>query len=524
MVKKTNSSNKVPQKSPQILNTAAPKTSLDKNKQTATCPMHKWTLKLEEGKYENNCPKKPLEVMDYGAHLEIKRFFYEFDDIDTSELIDKKIDLNFNAHASITITIDDIKLTSDPWYMGSCFATGWWHVSPPSEESIERLTSSDFIYISHNHSDHLHIPTLERFVAKDTPIIVPNFESRSVESILTRLGYKNLIIVDFLKELDIRTPKGKFRIVIVKSGDERDDSSLLIVTKGNKVFLGVDTNMPNDWILPGIDILYTAFAGGSSGFPSRIDNFSLERKKEIIRRNRLLFLSTHVRKLVTVTKPKYVVPYAGYFTESYRDNDVKLINQKNTPDEVIDYVENLFPGVKGINPLQNPHVSLHGNKFIVDDKNESPSYFVDEKYIEDDVKLFTVEKCITDEFLINVGIQYLKSGFYDDLSVVFLPSNDDISSPVSKALVVDFSNKNRSYKLIECRDIGNEEIVKSIENSSNNIEILRLRADSFIGVLENGLPLEDLSIGFQAKMFRYPNVYNFDFWNHFTTIEFIKTS
>jgi hypothetical protein len=69
----------------------------------------------------------------------------------------------------------------------------------------------------------------------------------------------------------------------------------------------------------------------------------------------------------------------------------------------------------------------------------------------------------------------------------------------------------------------NEEIAKNIENpNNNNIEILRVRGSSFYGALKKGLPLEDLSIGFQIKMYRRPNVYNLKFWNHFTNLQYIK--
>jgi CMP-N-acetylneuraminate monooxygenase len=498
--------------------------NLDEGKKTATCPIHKWTLKLNEQRYENNCEKAPLEVIENESYLEVKRVIYEFDDLETESLVDSKIDLNFNAHASITLTINNIKLTSDPWYLGSCFATGWWHSNPPSEEAIERLKNSDFIYISHNHPDHLHIPTLEKLVAKETPIIVPNFESRSVELILLRLGYKNLIIADFLKELEIETSKGKFRLVVIKSGDTRDDSALLILTKKNKVFLGVDANMPNRWVLPSVDVLYTPFAGGSSGFPSRIENFSLERKKEIIRSNRLSILHSHVKNLVTATAPKYVIPYAGYFTESYLDDDVRVINKKNTADELIAYVENQFLGVVGINPLINPHLTLYRDDFLIDDKNETPDYFVDDEYVDQDVKSFSADMHISDSLLIAVGEQYIKSKFYDDLIVVFLPCDEKISLPVSKSLVVDFSTKDRSFKLIESKNLEtDEDILKALgEYSSSHVEILRVRASSFAGAILRGLPLEDLSIGFQIRMFRHPNLYNYSFWNHFTNIEFIK--
>lgn len=497
--------------------------NVDKSKRTATCPLHKWTLKLDEGKYENGCTKIPYKVVETGDHLEIERFNYEFDDILTDGLIDAKIEIDFNAHASITIDIDDVKLTSDPWFIGSCFATGWWHINPPSEDAIERLKDSDYVYISHNHPDHLHVPSLEKYVEKNTPIIVPNFESKSVEKTLLKHGYANLIITDFLQELDIETSRGSFRLIIVKSGDDRDDSSLIVATKNNKIFLGVDTNMPNKWILPQVDLLFTPFAGGASGFPSRIENFSITKKIEIIQSNRLSILHNHVKKLVTSTKPKYVVPYAGYFTEASHDSEVKQINRKNSPDELVAYVEEEFDGIKGVNPLTSSQLSLYKNEFTVGVKNELPSYFVDEEYVEDEIINFAgLNWKITDTYLEGLGKNFLSSNFYDNLTVVFLPSSNDIKSLVSKGLAIDFSTAFRSYQLIECEN-NNDEIIQKLNNpNNNNIELLKVRASSLVGALNNGLPLEDLSIGFQVKMFRVPNVYNFKFWNHFTNNEFIQ--
>lgn len=497
--------------------------SIDKNKKTATCPLHKWTLNLHKAIYENSCPKIPFKVNELENHLEVERFNYEFNDRNTEELIDEKFEIDFNAHASITVKIDNIKLTSDPWFIGSCFATGWWHTNPPSEEAIKRLQESDYIYISHNHPDHLHIPSLEKYVKKNTPIIVPNFESKSVEKILSNYGFNNLIITDFLRELDIETSKGKFRLVIVKSGDDRDDSSLLIANKYNKIFLGVDTNMPNKWMLPKVDLLFTAFAGGASGFPSRIENFSHSKKIEITESNRLSVLNNHVKKLVSVTKPKYVVPYAGYFTEASRDIEVKKINRKNSPEELITYIESEFNYIKGINPLETSHFCLYKKELTAGLVNETPSYFIDDDYINDEIIKFSGDVCeIKDLYLHDLGKTFIASNFQDNLTVVFLPSSDDFNNLVCKGLVIDFSIANRDYKLIECEN-NNDEIISKIKNPhKNNIELLYVRASSLIGAFNRGLPLEDLSIGFQIKMFRIPNVYNFKFWNHFTNIEFIN--
>jgi hypothetical protein len=44
---------------------------------------------------------------------------------------------------------------------------------------------------------------------------------------------------------------------------------------------------------------------------------------------------------------------------------------------------------------------------------------------------------------------------------------------------------------------------------------MRCRSDVFRYALQEGLPWEEISIGFQARFYREPDVYNADFWNHF---------
>jgi hypothetical protein len=50
---------------------------------------------------------------------------------------------------------------------------------------------------------------------------------------------------------------------------------------------------------------------------------------------------------------------------------------------------------------------------------------------------------------------------------------------------------------------------------NHRYERMRCRSDVFRHVLRHGLPWEEISIGFQARFFREPDAYNFDFWYHF---------
>ncbi len=496
--------------------------SLDPDKNSATCPIHKWKLLLGDGVYENACPKKPLKVIDKENILCVLKEDESFAEVKREMLYSGEIKFDFNAHASVSLVVGDISIITDPWYIGSCFASGWWHSNPPSVEALERLVNADLIYISHNHPDHLHIPTLEKYVSKDKCFLVPNFESKSVENILRKLGYNNLIIADFLEEVSV-TRDVSVKLIVVKSGDDRDDSSLLVYTKDNIIFFGVDTNMPNKWVLPKVDVLFTPFAGGASGFPSRIENFDLQKKIEIINANRNSLLSNHVKKLVAATMPKFVVPYAGYFTEANRDLDVKEINIKNSPADLIQYVEANFPGVTGINPIETSRFNIFGKNLDRFEAYEHPLYFVDEDYIKQEIVKFSSDsEGFNSNKLHVLGENFLTSSFCDELTIVIIPSNDDFSEFGDAALFVNFSKESREYSIVKIGGKSNYQIIDMLrKHTKNNIEILRVRENSLRGVFDHGLPLEDLSIGFQIKMFRDPNLYNFKFWDHFTNREFI---
>jgi hypothetical protein len=120
-----------------------------------------------------------------------------------------------------------------------------------------------------------------------------------------------------------------------------------------------------------------------------------------------------------------------------------------------------------------------------------------------------------------VGNKLVASSFTDDLTVIFVATDDAFAPALCQALTVDFSAEHRGWRLVPVEGNDDVALAASLSGTTNNIEILRIRADIMAGALSRGLPLEDLSIGFQILMYRQPNVYNFKFWDHFTNVEFI---
>jgi len=67
--------------------------------------------------------------------------------------------ISFVGHASILVKTGQVHLLTDPWFRGEVFNESWTlHPEPVlSEQDLAEVTH---IWISHEHPDHLSIPTL----------------------------------------------------------------------------------------------------------------------------------------------------------------------------------------------------------------------------------------------------------------------------------------------------------------------------------------------------------------------------
>ena len=94
------------------------------------------------------------------------------------------------SHACLLIEHGDKKLLVDPWLSGSCYWRSWWHF-PPAHNIDGILEEIDFIYLTHEHFDHFHYPSMRRF-PKDIPIYVADFPTKGMVSGLESLGFKHI--------------------------------------------------------------------------------------------------------------------------------------------------------------------------------------------------------------------------------------------------------------------------------------------------------------------------------------------
>lgn len=141
----------------------------------------------------------------------------------------------------------------------------------------------------------------------------------------------NVYAMDFTSSLI--DSESEILLTVLKSGDFRDDSGLLIQHGKFKCLLTVDSNFLNFGRLPTVDLLCSSFNGGASGFPLCFENYSEEEKKVIVTRNRGAIKATNI-STIKFCQPGFFMPYAGFFTKAAeRDAYIKERNIKNSVED-----------------------------------------------------------------------------------------------------------------------------------------------------------------------------------------------
>ena len=202
------------------------------------------------------------------------------------------------------------------------------------------------------------------------------------------------------------------------------------------------------------------------------------------------------------------MPYAGFFSErAPRDEYVKKLNKKNTVNDYIEYFNKEKVEVLDVNA--NDSYLFQGQKIKNLNKIDRSCSF-SEKPTEFYKKVFSDTKFDKD-FIENF---FKNSCFQDNLKVYFELTNDDFSETF-QYIVVDFSNEIQvSFDNFDWESIKD----LYVQNSKLRHLNIKVRQDSFLWVIHNNMPFEDLSIGFQCRIDRAPDIYNVKFWDHFTNI------
>ncbi|HEX8334542.1 MAG TPA: hypothetical protein VF622_18095 [Segetibacter sp.] len=480
----------------------------------ATCPLHNWTLNLDTLHYNESFIKK--EAIDFKIDqegnllIEQPKYILKMDVENKPNVERPDIEVYFLSHASIFIKVGDFGFMTDPWLLGPAFMTGWWLLHPPKAFAIECIKNTSLLFVSHNHPDHLHPETLKLF-DKNILVITADFNSRSSEKMLKRTGFKNVIPLPF-KDV-FQWNNEQIFLSVLKSGDFRDDSGLYMSLYGFEILLTVDANFINGFILPcNIQLLLTSFASGASGYPICYDEMITNKEQQrILKRNRSAAL-LKLGEIVKRTKPGYYIPYAGYFKEkAKRDEGICNNNVKNSYDNVTSYLDKQKLNTTVLNPLEFDHFTFKADGTLVQNHVNGPNLYNEEQeYFDSYIKSYQQEYFLKDGM---VEEYFREASFRDNLQLFLVPTNDDFN-PLPEGYMIDFSTPELVCSKLDVGQIDELYNTPSIKRK----EYIWVRTEVVACIIINRLPWEDMSIGFQCRFKRNPDIYNAAFWHYFTNV------
>jgi len=101
--------------------------------------------------------------------------------------------VTFISHASVLVRTEGGAVLSDPWFEGKVFNNGWALVSRPHPVDY---ASIDYIWISHEHPDHLSFPTLKRIPEQHKrrlTILYQRHASPRIVEAIKKLGFARIV-------------------------------------------------------------------------------------------------------------------------------------------------------------------------------------------------------------------------------------------------------------------------------------------------------------------------------------------
>jgi CMP-N-acetylneuraminate monooxygenase len=406
-----------------------------------------------------------------------------------------ELTVRFLSHASVLIDAGGATLVTDPWLLGPAFLRGWWLAWEPEPDALELAAGADAVFVSHSHPDHLNPPTLRALAAlnDELQVVVPDFGNDRCEALVRACGLANVQVAPFDEWLPLGDD-GAF--AIFEDGSGRQDSGIVVDYKGHLLVNTVDCHNPASGELPtDVDVLMTAFAGGASGFPvCWSDLYSEDQIASMIRRARRAEVATVV-ELAKRTHPRVYAPIAGYFTEAHpQDAEIRERNRKNTPEAVAAAVCSASPTTMAWVPSEGAVIDVGRNEEARHPPRRPAQHDFatwDERIGADLGPVATLD---------GVRRYFEWAGYSGDLTLHVIET-DPTFTAVVRELLVDFD--------------GGPTLVTERPAREHRYLRMRVRSDAFRHVLVHGLSWEDLSIGFQARFYREPDRYNFDFWDHF---------
>jgi UDP-MurNAc hydroxylase len=235
--------------------------------------------------------------------------------------------VTYYGQACTLIDAGGTKILTDPWLTEGAYQGTWFHTHLLADAGITPETfpkDIDYLFLSHEHQDHLDVATLKHF-RHDVPLLICWFPTNKFHQYLRGLGFTNIQEVESGAPLDLGNG---VTATIYGTVEYTNDSAILVEHDGNRVFNETDCKLKYEDLERigrlGVDIGFYMFSG-ANWYPMMYD-FPEDKMLELVQRRRRSLLRSLVQR-VRLTKPRVAVPAAGPCT--VLDPDLLWLNSED---------------------------------------------------------------------------------------------------------------------------------------------------------------------------------------------------
>ena len=237
------------------------------------------------------------------------------------------------GHAGILIETGYGSIVCDPWFEPAFL--GSWFVFPRNDrlspQLMDRVCNPTYLYISHQHGDHLDEVFLSEKMSKDTSVLLPGFPTRELERQLSRLGFHSFIRTINGVETEI-APGLKVAIHVESAiSDGPGGDSAIVVSDGTSRLVNQNDCRSGDLTSlrahGPVDLHYLQFSG-AIWYPMVYD-IPLDEKRQLAR-SKVDSQFARAERYVDAISARVVLPSAG--PPCFLDDDLFHLNMIDAND------------------------------------------------------------------------------------------------------------------------------------------------------------------------------------------------
>jgi L-ascorbate metabolism protein UlaG (beta-lactamase superfamily) len=276
-------------------------------------------------------------------------------------MMDLKI--TYVTHACIKIEGEFGSLLLDPWFLNEpIFNCTTWKYPPAVIPPNELLANLDYLFITHAHEDHFHIPSID-YISRDVKVLLPEYvehpglRAQTVERVMRALEFSSIRKITPWKPYRLGA---ETTLTVIPTGEVRAhdwENAGIVIEHPGCTLVNMNDNVGDADLyreiarrFPHVDVGMVASVGVTM-FPGCYKMSAEQMRTEAKRRK---FSYGPQRLMVEHLKPKRIVPFASDFCwldDRYYHNNWAA---RSTPAVFVDWVETEFPHIDIEAMVMNP--------------------------------------------------------------------------------------------------------------------------------------------------------------------------